>query len=186
MIGRVLSLLRGDAKPAQRLPGATVAPPTFPPQAVPARAPAAAAAGAAAPAAAVPAVKVAPLEREWPHKLTDPNDPRVAQQIQRREEVLAQSSYFKHWKAIKAEGISASQFIEFLQPFADLDGISVSYVYSDADGNERIYNHRKEDSFENPLSMAIKEKKISKDQALNLALNEEGRVWIESNFMDLK
>jgi hypothetical protein len=169
MIGRVLSLLRGDAKPAQRPPGATVAPPTFPPHAVPARAPSAAAAGAAAPAAAVPAVKVAPLEREWPHKLTDPNDPRVAQQIQRREEVLAQSSYFKHWKAIKAEGISASQF-----------------VYSDADGNERIYNHRKEDSFENPLSMAIKEKKISKDQALNLALNEEGRVWIESNFMDLK
>ena len=186
MIGRVLSLLRGDAKPAQRPPGATVAPPTFPPQAVPARAPAAAAAGALAPAAAVPAVKGAPLEREWPQKLTDPNDPRVAQQIQRREEVLAQSSYFKHWKAIKGEGISASQFIEFLQPFADLDGISVSYVYSDADGNERIYNHRKEDSFENPLSMAIKEKKISKDQALNLALNEEGRVWIESNFMELK
>jgi len=184
MIGRVLNLLRGEAKPALRPPGTAVAPPTFPPQAVRAvPSPAPAVGAAAAPA---PASNVSPMDREWPRKITDPNDPQVAQQIQRREEVLAQSSYFKHWKAIKAEGISASQFIEFLQPFADLDGISVSYVYSDADGNERIYNHRKEDSFENPLSMAIKEKKISKDEALNLALNEEGRVWIESNFMDLK
>ena len=183
MIGRVMNLLRGgDAKPAVRAPGTTIAPPTFPPHAVPA-------APAPAPApvvAAKPVPDVLPMAREWPRKAPGPIDPQVAQQIQRREEVLAQSSYLKHWKAIKAEGISASQFIEFLQPFADLDGISVSYVYSDADGNERIYNHRKEDSFENPLSMAIKEKKISKDQALNLALNEEGRVWIESNFMDLK
>ncbi|MGJ7579116.1 hypothetical protein ACSFA3_02925 [Variovorax sp. RHLX14] len=100
---------------------------------------------------------------------------------------LSQSIFYKHWKAISAEGITASQFIEFLQPFADLDGISVSYVYSDADGRERVYNRRRDDTtVENPLTVAIKEKKISLDQALALARNEEGRVWIESNFIDLK
>lgn len=100
---------------------------------------------------------------------------------------LSQSIFYKHWKAISAEGITASQFIEFLQPFADLDGISVSYVYSDADGKERVYNRRRDDTtVENPLTAAIKEKKISLDQALALARNEEGRVWIESNFIDLK
>ncbi|WP_219218375.1 hypothetical protein [Variovorax boronicumulans] len=139
-----------------------------------------------APAAAPKVEPVAPsAPREWPRKAPEP-DPQRARQIQRREAVLGQSIYFKHWQAIKAEGITASQFMEFLQPFADLDGISVSYIYSDPEGNERIYNHRKDDSFENPLSVAIKEKKISRDQALDLALNEEGRVWIESNFMDLK
>ena len=101
--------------------------------------------------------------------------------------IVAQAGFYKHWHAISAEGITASQFIEFLQPFADLDGISVSYVYSDADGNERVYNRRRDDStVENPLTVAIKEKKISRDEALALARNEEGRVWIESNFMDLK
>ena len=101
--------------------------------------------------------------------------------------IVAQASFYKHWQAISAEGITASQFIEFLQPFADLEGISVSYVYSDADGNERVYNRRRDDNtVENPLTAAIKEKKISRDEALALARNEEGRVWIESNFMDLK
>lgn len=100
---------------------------------------------------------------------------------------LSQSIFYKHWKSISDEGITASQFIEFLQPFADLDGISVSYVYSDADGKERVYNRRRDDvTVENPLTAAIKEKKISLDQALALARNEEGRVWIESNFIDLK
>ena len=101
--------------------------------------------------------------------------------------LVAQANFYRHWQAISADGITASQFIEFLQPFADLDGISVSYVYSDAHGKERVYNRRRDDAtVENPLTVAIKEKKISLDQALALARNEEGRVWIESNFMDLK
>lgn len=175
MIDRLRRLWRGREAVVNR-PSTAIAPPTF---AAPAPAPVPPPAASAPPAA----VPIAP--REWPRRTPEP-DPQLARQIQRREEVLSQSIYFKHWQAIKAEGITASQFMEFLQPFADLDGISVSYIYSDPEGNERIYNHRKEDSFENPLSVAIKEKKISKDQALNLALNEEGRVWIESNFMDLK
>ena len=101
--------------------------------------------------------------------------------------VPSQTTLHEHWQAISADGITASQFIEFLQPFADLDGISVSYVYNDLDGKERVYNRRRDDTtVDNPLTEAIRQKKISRDEAVKLALNEEGRVWIESNFIDLK
>ena len=96
------------------------------------------------------------------------------------------SRLHQHWDAIRAEGITASQFIAFLQPLADLDGITVSYTYSDDDGLEHVYNHRRgEFGSANPLSRAIQEKKLSKEKALTFALNEEGRIWIESNFLEL-
>ena len=100
------------------------------------------------------------------------------------------SILYKHWNAIKVDGISATQFIAFLQPLADLDGITVSYTYSDEDGKEHVYNRRREETSvtpdANPLSEAIRKGKLSKEKALTFALNEEGRVWIESNFLDLK
>jgi hypothetical protein len=109
-----------------------------------------------------------------------------ASELARREPTAAMPNLFKHWDAIRAEGITASQFIAFLQPLADLDGITVSYTYSDGGGMEHIYNHRRgEVGSANPLSRAIQEKKLSKEKALTFALNEEGRVWIESNFMEL-
>jgi hypothetical protein len=102
------------------------------------------------------------------------------------EQTAAKSRLYKHWDAIRADGVTASEFIAFLQPLADLDGITVSYIYSDEDGTEHVYNHRRgEFGIENPLSRAIQEKKLSKEKALTFALNEEGRVWIESNFMEL-
>ena len=111
---------------------------------------------------------------------------RHASEVAQREQTGAKSNLFKHWDAIRAEGITASQFIAFLQPLADLDGITVSYTYSDEDGMEHVYNHRRgEFGSVNPLSRAIQEKKLSKEKALTFALNEEGRVWIESNFMEL-
>lgn len=96
------------------------------------------------------------------------------------------SPLFKHWNAIKADGITATQFIAFLQPLADLDGITVSYSYSDEEGHQRVYHHRRgEPDRPNPLSRAIQEHRLSKEKALTFALNEEGRVWIESNFIEL-
>jgi hypothetical protein len=104
----------------------------------------------------------------------------------RSEQMVVNSKLYKHWHAIQAEGITASQFIAFLQPLADLDGITVSYTYSDEDGTEHVYNHRRgESGGANPLSRAIQEKKLSKEKALTFALNEEGRIWIESNFMEM-
>ena len=95
-------------------------------------------------------------------------------------------SLYKHWNAIKADGITATQFIAFLQPLADLDGITVSYSYSDEEGHQRVYHHRRgEPDGPNPLSRAIQENRLSKEKALTFALNEEGRVWIESNFIEL-
>jgi hypothetical protein len=96
------------------------------------------------------------------------------------------STLYRHWDAIRADGITASQFIAFLQPLADLDGITVSYAYSDDLGIEHVYNHRRGDlGMANPLSQAIQERKLSKEKAMTFALNEEGRVWIESNFIEL-
>jgi hypothetical protein len=110
-----------------------------------------------------------------------------APEVVQREQAASKSALYKHWDAIKAEGITASQFIAFLQPLADLDGITVSYTYSDEDGKEHVYNHRREDSsYENPLSRAIRDKNLSREKALTFALNEDGKVWIESNFIELK
>jgi hypothetical protein len=93
----------------------------------------------------------------------------------------------KHWNAIMADGISASRFIAFLQPLANLDGIAVSYTYFDDDGHEHTYNRRGNDpSGENPLSKDIRAGRLSMEKALTFALNEEGRVWIETNFHELK
>jgi hypothetical protein len=128
-----------------------------------------------------------PVEATPERRADRPDQAPAPHEIARREEVLSRSTFYKHWNAIKAEGISASQFIEFLQPLADLDGISVSFVYKDDHGKEQIYNHRRDDpTYANPLSRAIQEKKLSKEKALSFALNEQGRVWIESNFMDPK
>ena len=128
------------------------------------------------------AVNVAPTPSVERRELAE-----MPQEIAQREQVLSQSTFYKHWNAIKAEGISASQFMEFLQPLADLDGISVTFIYHDEDGNERIYNHRRDDpTYTNPLSKAIQEKKLSKEKALSFALNAQGRAWVETNFLELK
>jgi hypothetical protein len=70
----------------------------------------------------------------------------LAPEVVQRAQAVSKSTFYKHWDAIKAEGITASQFIAFLQPLADLDGITVSYTHSDEDGKEHVYNHRHEDS----------------------------------------
>jgi len=91
-----------------------------------------------------------------------------------------QATLFRHWNAAKAEGITASQFIAFLQPLADLDGITVSYICNDEDGDECVCKAVSP----HPRSQAIRDEKRSSERALSFALNEEGRVWIESNFVE--
>jgi hypothetical protein len=99
---------------------------------------------------------------------------------------ISKAALYEHWMAIKATGITASQFIAFLQPLADLEGIAVSYALSDDEGKPHVYNHRREDlSGETPLSRAIRGKSVSREKALTFALNAEGKVWIESNFIEL-
>ena len=77
---------------------------------------------------------------------------------------MRQATLCRHWKAIKAQGITASQFIAFLQPLADLDGITVSYMGGDD----------------------AREETQPRERTLSFALNEEGHVRIESNFAELK
>lgn len=59
------------------------------------------------------------------------------------QQAALRSILFRYWDAIKAEGITASQFVDFLQPLADLDGITVSYIDGDEDNQERLYDHRR-------------------------------------------
>src|SRR5690606_36652928 len=66
-------------------------------------------------------------------------DADLQRQIAQREKVLEKSVFYRHWNRIKEENITASQFIEFLRPLADLDGICVSYIYRSEDGDEKIY-----------------------------------------------
>ena len=75
---------------------------------------------------------------------------------------MRQATLCRHWKALKAEGITASQFIAFLQPLADLDGMTVSYICDDDTRDEKQLRPR----------------------TLSFALNDEGYVWIESNFVE--
>ena len=126
--------------------------------------------------------------------------PRAAAPCPGREEALplaagtprgpddaAPTTLAQHWAVMKGQGYTAAQLMEFIQPNADLEGISVSYVYEDASGRARVYHHRRDDpTFENPMSRAIREKQLSKERALQFALNEEGRTWIESNFIELR
>lgn len=117
-------------------------------------------------------------------RASPPSSPAVevlfpASEAEARQAAL-QATLLSHWKAIKAEGITASQFIDFLQPLADLDGITVSYICSDEDANESVckpVSHQ-------PRSQAIRDETRSRERALSFALNEEGRVWIESNFVE--
>lgn len=108
----------------------------------------------------------------------------VQAQIAQRERVLEKSRLHRHWNRMKLEGITASEFIEFLRPLADLDGICVSFIYKSESGDERIYNHGKDSPRHNPMVEAIKKKELTLDAALGFALNEQGRIWVESNFIE--
>jgi len=91
-----------------------------------------------------------------------------------------QALFFQHWERIKADGATASQFIEFLHPLADLDGVSVSYdlrVDAAPDGTQPATRGKAPVAAE-PGEGGLRRK------ALSFALNEQGRISIESDFMD--
>ena len=62
-----------------------------------------------------------------------------------------------HWRAIQDDGITATEFIAFLKPLADLDGITVSHL----------------------------ETGQSTPKSLTFVLNTEGGISVESNFVEL-
>lgn len=62
-----------------------------------------------------------------------------------------------HWRAIQDDGITAPEFIAFLKPLADLDGITVSHFET---GQSTTKN-------------------------LTFVLNTEGGISVESNFVEL-
>ncbi len=97
----------------------------------------------------------------------------------------SKSAFCKHWSAIQVDGISASEFIAFLQPLADLDGVSVTYGYRE-DATAAAPVERAEVAQEDAsLSRALEVSRMSRAKALRFALSDEGRILIESHFVGL-
>jgi hypothetical protein len=72
---------------------------------------------------------------------------------------------FAHWSAIQKDNISASAFINYLQPLADLDGMSISHLNYDVAG----VHHATEPSSRTTMSFA---------------LTKDGRVSIQSSLIE--
>ena len=83
----------------------------------------------------------------------------------------------QHWRAIQDDGISATEFIAFLKPLADLDGITVSHFYArPGEGGEG-----------RPSALVPPDGKPGQSTTKNLTfvLNTEGGISVESNFVEL-
>jgi len=90
-----------------------------------------------------------------------------------------QALFFRHWERIKADGATASQFIEFLHPLADLDGVSVSYdLHVGEAPDARPVGAQPGADDAQPGEGGVRRK------ALSFALNEQGKISIESDFME--
>jgi len=83
----------------------------------------------------------------------------------------------QHWRAIQDDGITATAFIAFLKPLADLDGITVSHFYARLDqaGDDRA----------SALVQTDGESGQSTTKNLTFVLNTEGGISVESNFVEL-
>ena len=83
----------------------------------------------------------------------------------------------QHWRAIHDDGITATAFIAFLKPLADLDGITVSHFYARPDqaGDDRA----------SALVQPDGESGLSTTKNLTFVLNTEGGISVESNFVEL-
>lgn len=84
----------------------------------------------------------------------------------------------QHWRAIQGDGITATEFIAFLKPLADLDGITVSHFYAQPGqaGDGRA------------LALVLPDGESGQSTTtknLTFALNTEGGISVESNFVEL-
>lgn len=79
------------------------------------------------------------------------------------------------WRLIREQGITPTQFIEFLQPLADLDGLVVSHFVETAIGGPGAA----------PTVTAGQQVIEQTERRLSFALDVHGAISVESNLMEL-
>ena len=108
--------------------------------------------------------------------------PAETQEHSAREKRLRRSELYEHWAQIKAHGVTAQEFTEFLRPMLQPHGVCVSYIYQDQTGREKIFNYVEGDGLPNPMLEAIANRSLSLEEALQYAVDDRGRQWIEASF----
>lgn len=96
--------------------------------------------------------------------------------------MLGKAKFESCWQLVSAAGVTASEFIEFLRPLAEQEGVMLSYCYCDEDGTSQTYRHLQGSADENPVTRAIRRGELTREKALSLALSDEGRRWIAAQF----
>lgn len=92
----------------------------------------------------------------------------------------ARARYFGHWSAIQNDQITASEFIAYLRPLADLDGVSVVHQDYDTPGDD-LRDALDSNTWDmSPFGYASATKPSS-ETTMAFALNEEGQVWIRND-----
>lgn len=85
-------------------------------------------------------------------------------------------AYLQVWRHLESSGITATQFIEFLKPLANLDGLEVTHVYQGAQSLSPV----QADS-----ESQLQKRFAATEKVLSFGLNQDGRLLIQSNFVDL-
>lgn len=94
-----------------------------------------------------------------------------------RSMASVEAVFFEHWRALQRDNISASAFINYLQPLASLDGISVSYLNCQQVGDRHTSDSRSSGSGVVSDASTDPNTRI----ALSVALNDKGRVGSQSS-----
>lgn len=103
-------------------------------------------------------------------------------EIERRKKELADSSFIQVLDLMKNLSISASSMISYLQPHAELDGVLVKYIYKNDKNKEVVFLYRPGKRGSNKFKQDIDDKKLTQEQALSYALNDEGKKYVNGLF----
>lgn len=104
---------------------------------------------------------------------------KIVAALANRKNEFANKAYITIEKAMKDAGISPRQMIDYLQPKAELEGVDIRWVYKDEKNKDQIKDFWDGKKGANSIKNAIKDGKLSKEDALKCALTEKGKQLVE-------